>query len=396
MAIVAPLPGLRYDPARAGELRDLIAPPYDVISPAQQEALYARSPYNVVRLILPREPDRGAASAAALRDWIAKGVIARDDQPALYFYTQTYGLPDGTTRTREGVLCRLGLEDFSSGVVRPHERTFPGPKQDRLSILRATKAYLSPIFGLYSRPNEKLRDVAGVGPKPDVEIHAPEGGIHRLWVVTDAAAIARVAMALAPETIYIADGHHRYETALNYRAEGGGTDYVLAYLANMDEEGLVILPTHRLVQGALGIEPAALESQLREYFTVEPLTDGPRPEGAIDCVLPDRSWRLRPLPAAAAAQRDVPEAVRELDVAILRNVILEGILGCDAQRLAFTHDDREATGAVRDGTASAAFLLNAPSMAAVRSVCLSGAVMPEKSTYFYPKLADGLVFDLID
>jgi len=396
MAIVAPLPGLRYDPARAGDLRDLIAPPYDVISPAQQEALYARSPYNVVRLILPREADRGAASATALREWIAAGVLARDQRPALYFYTQTYSLPDGTTRTREGVLCRLGLEEFASGVVRPHERTFPGPKQDRLSILRATQAYLSPIFGLYSRPNERLRDVAGVGEAPDVEIHAPEGGIHRLWVVTDPAAIARVAAALAPETIYIADGHHRYETALNYRAEGGGTDSVLAYLANMDEEGLVILPTHRLLQGPLGIEPAALEARLRECFTLEPLGSTPRPEGAIDCVLPDRRWRLRPLPAAVAAQRDVPPAVRELDVAILRNVILEGILGCDSSRLAFTHDDREALDAVRDGSASAAFLLNAPTMAAVRSVCLSGAVMPEKSTYFYPKLADGLVFDLID
>jgi uncharacterized protein (DUF1015 family) len=400
MAIVAPLPGLRYDPARAGELRDLIAPPYDVISPAQQEALYARSPYNVVRLILPRDADRGAASAAALRDWMAKGVLARDAAPALYFYTQTYTLPDGTTRTREGVLCRLGLEEFSSGVVRPHERTFPGPKQDRLSILRATGAYLSPIFGLYSRPNERLRDVLGVGPRPDVEIRAPEGEIHRLWIVTDAGAIARVAGALAAETIYIADGHHRYETALAYRAERGGepgdAGTVLAYLANMEEEGLVILPTHRLVQGPLGIETAALEARLAECFAVEQLDGAPRPSGAIDCVLPDRSWRLRPKPAAAAMQRDEPAAVRELGVAILRNVLLEGVLACSSSRLAFTHDDREAVDAVRAGQASAAFLLNAPSMAAVRAVCLSGAVMPEKSTYFYPKLADGLVFDLID
>ena len=162
MAVVSPFRALRYDPARVGDLAPVVAPPYDVISPAQQEALYARSPYNVVRLILPREAARAEAAAATLRDWMASGVLARDREPALYFYSQEFSLKDGSRHRRDGVLCRLGLEEFGTGVVRPHERTFPGPKADQLALLRATGAYLSPIFGLYARPGERLRDVAAI------------------------------------------------------------------------------------------------------------------------------------------------------------------------------------------------------------------------------------------
>src|SRR5439155_1020926 len=257
----------------------------------EQAELYARSPYNVIRLILPREAERGAAAACTLREWIAAGILAPDPEPALYLYTQQFSLPDGSTRQRDGLLCRLRLEDFSSGVVRPHERTLPGPKADRLALLRATGANLSAIFGLYARPGEPVRELlAGAqlgAPLVDVS------GWHQLWRVTDASAIARVEAALADQTIIIADGHHRYETPLAYRDEQPGNEaaaYILAYLANMDEEAV----------------------------------------------------------AAVAA-----------------------------------------------GRAAAAFLLNPPSMAEVREVCLAGEVMPEKSTYFYPRLATGLLFSLV-
>src|SRR6266571_4298605 len=308
MAVVRPLAGLRYDPAHAGEVGQLLAPPYDVITAAEQAELYARSPYNVIRLILPREAERGAAAAQTLRDWIAAGILAPDPEPALYLYTQQFSLPDGSTRRRDGLLCRLRLEDFSSGVVRPHERTLPGPKADRLALLRATGANLSAIFGLYARPGEPVRELLA-----GAELGAPlvdVSGWHQLWRVTDAAAIARVEAALADQTIIIADGHHRYETALAYRDEQPGNEaatYILAYLANMEEEGVVILPTHRLVRAPLGPDVAAVEA----------------------------------------------------------------------------------------GRAAVAFLLNPPSMAQVREVCLAGEVMPEKSTYFYPKLATGLVFSLV-
>jgi len=397
MAVVRPLAGLRYDPARAGDVGQLLAPPYDVITAAEQAELYARSPYNVIRLILPREAERGAAAAQTLREWIAAGILAPDPEPALYLYTQQFSLPDGSTRRRDGLLCRLRLEDFSSGVVRPHERTLPGPKADRLALLRATGANLSAIFGLYARPGEPVRELlAGAqlgAPLVDVS------GWHQLWRVTDASAIARVEAALADQTIIIADGHHRYETALAYRDEQRGNEaaaYVLAYLANMEEEGVVILPTHRLVRRPLGVGAAALAARLGESFAVEPVDERRRrAAGEIDCVLPDRRLRLRAGPAARERLRDLPPVLRGLAVDLLRRAILEPILGVGPEDLEFTHDDEEAIAAVAAGRAAAAFLLNPPSMAEVREVCLAGEVMPEKSTYFYPKLATGLVFSLV-
>ena len=391
MAVVRPLQGLRYDPARAGDLGLVLAPPYDVITPREQAELHARSPYNVIRLILPEEADRGAAAARTLREWVARGLLVRDPTPAVYLYSQRFSLPDGTSRRRDGLLCRLRLEKFGAGIVRPHERTLPGPKADRLAILRATGANLSPIFGLYARPGEPVRALVGALGEPVVDVN----DWHQLWRLTDPAVIARIEAALAPETIIIADGHHRYETALQYRDEQRGNEaaaYVLAYLANMEEEGVVILPTHRLVRGPL---PARLEERLRETFEVEPLPATRRRAGEIDCVLPDRRLRLRPRPAALARLAALPAVLRTLDVELLHRAILAPILGVDAAVLEFTHDDHEAADAVAAGHAAAAFLLNPPSIAAVRAVCLAGELMPEKSTYFYPKLATGLVLSLV-
>ena len=399
MAEVHPFRGVRYDPARVPALADVLAPPYDVISAAEQAALYERSPYNAVRLILPREADRGAAAAATLRAWMDEGVLARDAEPCFYFYSQHFRLADGSSHVRDGVLCRLGLEEFSTGVVRPHERTFPGPKADRLALLRATGAYLSPIFGLYARPGERLRDVAGIAGPPFVAATLPNGEVHQLWRVIKPAAVACVQHALAGETVYIADGHHRYETGLAYRRERGGagdSGTILAFLSNMEEEGLVVLPTHRLVRPPLTRDAAAVAAALGERFHVEPMPErGARPAGAIDCVLPDRRLRLRPKPGVAEALSDFPPAVRGLEVAVLQGAILGPVLGVGPSDLEFTHDDAEAIAAVASGRAAAALLVNPPTMAQVRAVCLAGELMPEKSTYFYPKLADGLVFDLV-
>ncbi len=397
MAVVRPLAGWRYDPARVGDIGQVLAPPYDVITPAEQAELYARSPYNVIRLILPREAERGATAARTLREWIDAGILRPDPEPAVYLYSQQFSLPDGSTRRRDGLLCRLRLEDFASGVVRPHERTLPGPKADRLAILRATGANLSAIFGLYDRAGEPVRELLGGAAlgAPLVDV----SGWHQLWRVSDSAAIARVQAALAQESIIIADGHHRYETALAYRDEQPGNEaaeYVLAYLANMEEEGVVILPTHRLVRGPLRVDGPTLEARLREAFALEPLDPRRRRSaGEIDCVLPDRPLRLRAGPAARARLGDLPPVLRELEVELLRRAILEPILGAGAEELDFTHEDDEALAAVTDGRAAVAFLVNPPSMAQVRQVCLAGEVMPEKSTYFYPKLATGLVFSLV-
>jgi len=401
MAVVRPLRGVRYDPAQVGDPGRVVAPPYDVISPAEQAALYARSVHNVVRLILPREAERGAAAAATLSGWMASGVLRQDAEPALYLYVQTFRLAGGTVRRREGLVCRLGLGEFTSGVVRPHERTFPGPKADQLALLRATGANLSPIFGLYSAPGAALSD--WLGPLSDavplVDIVHERGDTDRLWQVTDAVAIARVQAPLASQTVFIADGHHRYETALAYWKERGrpeGAASVLACLANMDQEGLVILPTHRLVGGPLPLTPAALAARLAERFTSVPLPAGcPRAAGEIDCVLSDRRLRLRPRPGTADVLAGLAPVLRMLDLSLLHGAILEPLLHVRPDALGFTHDDAEAIAAVEEGRAAAAFLLNAPSLAEVRRVCLAGELMPEKSTYFYPKLLSGLVLDLV-
>ena len=394
MAVVRAVRALRYDVARVGGLSRVIAPPYDVILPDEQEALYERSPYNVIRLILPREAARAESASTTLREWVASGVLVREPEPAVFLYQQTFTLPDGSTRTREGVLLSLALEEFSRGVVLPHEKTLPGPKADRLAIIRATGANLSPIFGLYARKGERPRDVLGVSGAPLAEATDGSGG-HRLWRVTDAAAIARFAATLADERIIIADGHHRYETALAYRDEQktAAAGSILAYVANLDEEGVVILPTHRMVRGPLRLDAATLAAELAGSFTIERLPPGkPRVEGEIDCVLPDRRLRLKARPEAAAALADLPPAIRSLDVSLLHGAILGPLLGIGPEALTFTHEDEEAVDAVTTGAAHAAFLLNPPSLAEVRAVCLAGQLMPEKSTYFYPKLATGLVF----
>jgi uncharacterized protein (DUF1015 family) len=399
MAVVGPLHGVRYVAERVGNLRDVIAPPYDVISPTQQAALYDRSPWNVVRLVLARGAEPARAAATDLARWMREGVLARDPMRAVYLYEQTFALRDRTVHRRTGVLCRLRLEPFATGVVRPHEKTLSGPKAEQLALMRATGAQLSPIFGLYARPGERVVDVLGVPasvPAP-VDVVGDGGERHRLWPVTDAAAIARLTAALASETIVIADGHHRYETALVYRDEHGGRPAtVLAFLGNIAEEGIVILPTHRLVRGRMSLTAATLEERLRETFAVEPMLDGaPRPHGTIDVVLPDRRLRVRPLPSARAKLAAVPPAVAGLDVALLHRTLLEPVLGLRPTDLAFTHEDAEAVAAVASGEAGAAFLLNPPSLEEVRAVCMAGELMPEKSTYFYPKLASGLVFDLV-
>jgi uncharacterized protein (DUF1015 family) len=396
MAVVRPLAGVHYDPAKVGDVGLVLAPPYDVISPAEQAALHARSPWNVVRLILPREADRGRAAARRLAEWLERGVLVRDPTPAIYLYSQEFTLADGSRRRRDGVICRLQLEDFSRGVVRPHERTLEGPKADRLAILRATGANLSPIFGLYSRPGETARALLG-GDALGAPLFEVDGW-HRLWRVTDTVVIARFAEALADQMIVIADGHHRYETALAYRDTQPGNEaarFVLAYLANMEEEGVVILPTHRLVRGPLRVAPAALEARIRELFRVEPLPARRRAAGEIDCVLADRRLRLVALPAADAHLGAFPPAVRGLDVARLQGAVLTPLLGVGPEDLEFTHEDAEAIAAVEQGRAAAAFLLNPPSMADLRAVCAAGEVMPQKSTYFYPKLASGLVLNLV-
>ena len=413
-----PFRALHYDPKTAGPLADVIAPPYDVIDAAELDRLYARSPRNVVRLILNKSADRYAASAGELKDWRARGVLVHDREPALYWYVQDFALTDGSRHQRSGLLAAVRLQPFSNGNILPHERTFPSAKADRLKLMHACRANLSPIFGVYPNRAEAMapaRAAAAAAPWIDVE----DGGQrHRVWRLADAASIAQITAALRDTKLFIADGHHRYETALTYREErraAGDTDadaphnFMLMYLCSMDDPGLVVLPTHRLWRGAFG--EAAL-AKAAEHFTFEAADPATvlkrlaeaREPGCIGVRTPSHTGVLR-LKDIAAVDRALPEIqpiIRHLDVTVLDGFLLGHVLGIDCVRagqdgeLLYTHDDRHALGAVERDNVNSAFLLRRPKMSEVAEACLAGQVMPQKSTYFFPKLQTGLVFHLLD
>src|SRR3954462_1126915 len=276
MADVQPLRALHYDQAVAGPLQDLVAPPYDVIDPPAREALQARSPYNVVAIDLPPGDGPYATAAATVEAWMDEGAVVRDPEPAIWALVQDYTAPDGRKLTRKGFLSRVRVEDYGPGRIRPHERTHPGPKEDRLNLTRATRANLSPIFSLYSDPTGAAW--AAIAPhlaaEPWGEVIDEDGTVNRLWRIAAPATIATFTDTLAEAELLIADGHHRYETARIYADEIGGEGdhrYVLMNLVAMQDEGLTIFPTHRLVRDTTSQTQEALADSLREHFEISEL-----------------------------------------------------------------------------------------------------------------------------
>ncbi len=278
MAEIEPLRALRYDLGRTGGLQDVIAPPYDVIDAEQLARLAARSPYNVVRVDLPQGDDPYRHAAEQLAAWQAEGAIVRDEAPALWVLAQDYTGPDGAARTRRGFLGRVRVEDYGAGRIRPHERTHPGPKEDRLRLTRATRANLSPIFALFSDPSGVAWDALepATATAPWSQTTDDDGTVDRLWRVEDREAIAAVKRALAGTELLIADGHHRYETARVYADEVGGEGphrYVLTCLVALEDPGLTVFPTHRLVRGLRPDQHESLAGALRKDFDIERLPD---------------------------------------------------------------------------------------------------------------------------
>jgi uncharacterized protein (DUF1015 family) len=419
MAHIRPFRGVRYNPAVVGDLRHVISPPYDVISPEQQTLLHLRSPYNAIHLDLNQTLEPYTGAARAFREWMDRGVLMRDPVPALYCYVQEFALKDGIPRRRVGIFAALRLEEFSSHVVRPHERTFEHAKQDRLALLRACQVHLSPIFFLYSRPGWSVEQVLAPGrtAAPLIAMTDDQQVAHRLWQITDQHAIAEVAAGLASESLIIADGHHRYETALRYRQEMAGQghanedapfNYVLAYLTNAQEDGVVILPTHRLVNEVLLPPAQALRTVLHRDFRISlfPLSDSaaflqalrtPGPDRRIGCVLAGAGhyWLLS-FTERITRTLSVSAPLRDLDVTVLHELIFQQFLGLtpdlQQQKVAYTIDEEEALRRVAARQSQAAFLLNPTTFAQIAQACEAGETMPQKSTYFFPKLPTGLVF----
>lgn len=433
MADVQPFRGVHYDWTRLDDPADVVAPPYDVIDDREQAALYARHPANVIRLILNDKPATGADNryddaARHFQDWLRDGTLVRDEAPGLYVYHQRFTL-DGREITRRGFMGRVRLHPYEDRVILPHEQTLRGPKEDRLRLNETVGANLSQVFLLYDDPAQRAdealaRDIASR--RPDLELTTEDGITHLLWTVTDPAAIAAVQEVLADQALLIADGHHRYETnlALRDRAierEGELADddprrFVLAYLANQADPGLLVLPTHRVVHDLADFDPQALLTALSASFqvetaeaeldalarAVEALTETHFAFGLVlrsgagdlgyHLVTRERSapTLLGDLPG--------PEALRELDLAVLHEVILKGILGMteedfSAKRyLGYHKGIASVAEALQDPASQATFLVNASPVDQVRRVCESGGKMPQKSTFFYPKVLSGLVF----
>jgi uncharacterized protein (DUF1015 family) len=374
VARVKPFRAVRYDERKAGPLGSLLALPYDVIGPEQRERYLESSPYNVVRLILP---DSAEEAARLFAEWRREGILTDEEQEAVWWLRQDYEGPDGVSRTRQGAVVSLGLEPYSSGIVRPHERTHAGPKATQLDLVRATQAQLSPIMLLYDDPAAGARHALEPLAEGEPLLSAQDGpSINRLWRITDPEAIAAVQAALADERLVIADGHHRYETALNYHAEQGTeqSGWTMAVLVNTLGEGLTIFPTHRVVGRA---------PELDNGFRVTPVSGGPHEALAVlDRVDHDHPAFVLYLGGDAALVEAPGE--RTLDAAALERLGLEEVT--------YTPRAEEAVDLVDSGRAEAAFLLRPPTVEQVEAVAEAGETMPQKSTYFYPKLFSGLLF----
>ncbi len=424
MPEIIPFRGILYNPELLKSASDLICPPYDVISPAFQHQLYGSSPFNAIRLELPKEADPYEAGASRLADWLQAGELQLDPVPAIYPYFQTFEDTDGVSHTRCGFFAAMRLYDFAEKKVLPHEKTLSGPKADRLNLFRKTRTNISSIFGLYADERKTADHVM----KSYAEINEPvvdgrfQGVRNRMWRITDPELVAQFQETLLERAVYIADGHHRYDTGVNYRNERAAANpshtgqepynFILTYLANIHDEGLLIFPIHRLVHSLEGFDAAVLKSRLKEFFTVTELPgraglkaflDGEASNYAYGVVAPGIilgiSLKTNPKPLLDAAR---PEALQRLGLALLHDLVLGRLLGISQDAMAkqsnllYVHDDREVFEAVDSGKVQVGFVVKPTTVEQVLAVSETGEVMPQKSTFFYPKLMTGMLFNPLD
>jgi uncharacterized protein (DUF1015 family) len=412
MTEVRSFPALHYDLNAVGSLGDVLAPPYDVIDEAARRTLLAHSPFNVIEIDLPESAggDIYEHAVGTLEEWILSGILRQDRESSIWALTQEFTGPDGKLRTRRAILGRVRVEDYGPGRIRPHERTQPGPKQDRLDLTRATRFNLSPIFSLTTRDAWPLIAAAIEGEEPWAEALDSEGTLNRVWRVTDPEVLRAVSWELDQGELLIADGHHRYETARTYRDEIGGEGahcYTLMALTGIDDPGLAVFPTHRLLTGLT--DPDLLDRFRRgvdEVFetVAEGSFDPAGLEGAGCFGLATSDGTRRLIRVSDLSSHDLlfdgrSDAYRTLDAAILEKIVFESVLGmseADVEAkhgLAYAKSLEAAESAVRSGEAQAAFALRATPIEQVRAVADAGETMPPKSTYFFPKLPTGIAFN---
>jgi uncharacterized protein (DUF1015 family) len=427
MATLHPFLPLRYNPERVSDLGAVVAPPYDVISEEKRAALLARDPHNVIRLILPEgnDAEKYIHAGELFREWIESGLLISEERAGFFPYTQTFRNPaSGEEMTRLGFITALEVVPFEDRVVLPHERTLSGPKADRLSLMKETDANLEAIFGIYRDRDEssrKLLETLTAAEPPLIDAVDIDGVRHRLWRATAAESIEQVRQALADEVVFIVDGHHRYETALNYRRfrreqqpdapAGSPFDSIMIFLTPTSDPGLLILPTHRVIHSIEGFDFHSLTNRLGRHFDLHPaltVADGVarmrsenRP-GSLLLLSQGEAILATPRDIeelAASLPESIAQPLRRLDVTILHEYLLEELLGitkeaqAEQTNLRYLKSDDEAIAAAEAGSAQLVVMMNPTRLEQVEEVAESGQVMPQKSTYFYPKLASGLLFN---
>ncbi len=433
MADIRPFRGIHYNQSLLREWRTVISPVYDIISPQQQDALYRAGEHNFIRIEFGREQPRDTAaddrytrSAASLQQWLERGILEADSQPAVYIHDHSFTYL-GKKYRRRGLIARVKLEEWSRGIIKPHEDTMPAPKSDRLRLLRALRANTSSVMSLYEDPGGLAgllgRQAQG---KPLVELKSDGGEAHAIWAVTAPAAAAEIRAALARRPFYIADGHHRYESALAYRHERLAElanptgeepfNFVMMTLVDFADPGLLVLPTHRLVRGVPPPLLDGLPPRLDAFFEIDELKLDevswrqvdvlPSGKGAASFALfglkPD-SLQLLKIQDGAAVNRLMPPSrsalYRRLDVSIIDHVILEKLLDMGAEvvkaGLGYSHEARAAVEAVLAGEYQFAFLVRPAGARTIKAIADIGDKMPRKSTYFYPKVPAGLIVNLL-
>lgn len=424
MAVIKPFRGMRYDTSNAGEISKLCCPLYDIISEKQRIDYINENEYNIIRLELPKDGDNPYQSASdTLNMWREKGILIHEDKPAIYIYEEEFNAYS-ERKSIKGIIARVKLEEFSKGIILPHEFTLSKAKEDRFNLMKATNCNFSQIYALYMEEKHlTLKTIDECSQcTPELEFTDSDDITHRLWIVTDEEIINKLIDDFAYRRLYIADGHHRYETALNYRnycrenglsKEGDAQDYQMIYLVDMDHPGLVVFPTHRLVRDLPDFDKNKMLELCEKYFEITAFDGTENMESelakhydngkkAFGFYCGNGEWYLLVLKDIGVMSQFLPNlctASQRLDVSVLHTLILENIFGIDKKNMAnqvnltYTKFFDEAVSLVDNGEFQCSFVLNPTRVSEIRDVAAAGEKMPQKSTYFYPKMITGMVMN---
>lgn len=418
---IKPLNAIVYNQDKV-DINDVIAPPYDVIDETYQDELYERSPYNIVRLILTKGENRYSDAAKDFEDWMKEGILKKLEKPCIFYIEQKYTMENGREVIRKGFIARNKIEEFGKGSVFPHEFTMGGPKEDRFKLISACKAFFSQIFMIYSDKTKLLENNIGLktsGKKPFIDVKDDAGVVHKIWIIDDGEDIKAIQEMMKDKTLLIADGHHRYETSLRYskeHPENSEAGYVMSYFSNLDDENLIVFPTHRIITKF--VEPYMLLESVRKYYDIESLTFDSYNKKEIKEEFLSKieeenkkqittglymknvnKFYILKLKPEAISEIEAPEVLKKLDLVALHELIITKELGYTKEEqmgqvgIKYIKQEREAFDMIDKGSAEASFIMAYPKLDDIKAVSSQGYKMPQKSTYFYPKLLSGIVIN---